>query len=468
MHTPPVGGTLMPKPEHESHAATEHRIVRRISLRLVPFLILLYLVAYIDRSTLGFAKLQMNADVGIGDAAFGFGAGLFFIGYFLCEVPSNVFLVKVGASRWFARILITWGLITAAMCLIRGPHSFYLLRFLLGAAEAGFYPGAVYFLCQWFPSNHRAKIFGLFLLSQPFALIITGPLSGSLLNMEGVLGLHGWQWLFLLTGLPAVLLAVPTLLFLPDTPAKARWLPEADRHWLEQVLKQEREATPQLAAHGLRGLWQVVKDRRILLLALYFLPYPLAIYGLSTWLPTIVKGFGGSNVTTGFLTAIPYVFAVVGLLTIPRSADRHDERMWHIAVSAAFGAIGLAVSAAVSSPIVQLAALSVTACALYAAQPVFWTLPGRFLVGTQAAAGIAVINSIGNLGGYLGPFAVGAIKQATGRIQDGLYFLSGGVLLLGVLLTFVIAKTVERRTVTPSATNVEAAASPSSPRSHSV
>ncbi|WP_347557690.1 MFS transporter [Robbsia sp. KACC 23696] len=448
MDHPSATGTQGRDPAHEAHEATEQRIVRRITLRLVPFLILLYLVAYIDRSTLGFAKLQMNADVGIGDAAYGFGAGLFFIGYFLLEVPSNVLLVKVGASRWFARILITWGLITAAMCLIRGPHSFYLLRFLLGAAEAGFYPGAVYFLCQWFPSNHRAKIFGLFLLSQPFALIITGPVSGALLDMEGIAGLHGWQWLFLLTGAPAVLLAIPTLLWLPDTPAKARWLPEADRQWLDAVLTREREATPPPLAHGLRGLWTVVKDHRILLLALYFLPYPLAIYGLSTWLPTIVKGFGGSNITTGFLTAIPYVFAVLGLLTVPRSADRRDERMWHIALSAALGAIGLAVSAAIASPVVQLAALSVTACFLYAAQPVFWTLPGRFLTGTQAAAGIAVINSIGNLGGYLGPFAVGAIKQATGRIQDGLYFLSGGVLLLGVLLTFVISKYVERRSAT--------------------
>ncbi|WP_429499340.1 MFS transporter [Robbsia andropogonis] len=448
MHNLPAGGATVPNADLDP--ATEHRIVRRISLRLVPFLVLLYLVAYIDRSTLGFAKLQMNDDVGIGDAAYGFGAGLFFIGYFLFEVPSNVMLVKVGASRWFARILVTWGAITAAMCLISGPHSFYLLRFLLGAAEAGFYPGAVYFLCQWFPSNHRAKIFGLFLLSQPFALIITGPLSGALLDMEGVAGLHGWQWLFLLTGIPAILLAVPTLLILPDTPAKARWLPEADRRWLERTLERERAAAPQPLIHGVRGLLSVVKDRRILLLALYFLPYPLAIYGLSTWLPTIVKGFGGSNITTGLLTAVPYVFAVVGLLTIPRSSDKRDERMWHIALSAGVGAIGLAVSASVHSPVVQLAALSVTACALYAAQPVFWTLPGRFLSGTQAAAGIAVINSIGNLGGYLGPFAVGAIKQTTGRIEDGLYFLSGGVLLLGVLLTFVIARHVERGTSTSS------------------
>lgn len=418
----------------------ETRIVRLMTGKLIPFLILLYLVAYIDRSTLGFAKLQMNADAGIGDAAYGLGAGLFFIGYFLCEVPSNVFLVRFGARRWFARILITWGAITVAMSLINGPVSFYILRFLLGAAEAGFYPGVVFYLSQWFPARHRGRIFGLFLLSQPFALIVTGPLAGGLLGLEGMAGLHGWQWLFILTGMPAILLAWPTLRFLANTPHDAKWLAQADREWLETELAEEQRAGTR-ATHT--DLLRTLKDKRVLILALYFLPYPLAIYGLTTWLPTIIKGFGVSNLTTGFLSAIPYVFAVAGLLIIPRHSDKHDERFVHIACSAGLGALGLVVSAAAHSPVIQLGALCFTAFGLYAAQPIFWTLPSRFLAGPAAAAGIAIINSIGNLGGYIGPFAIGAIKQQTGSLQDGLYFLAGGVILLGVLLTLVVKNWVE-------------------------
>ncbi|MDE1181799.1 MFS transporter [Paraburkholderia sp.] len=430
----------------------ETRIVRLMTLKLIPFLVLLYLVAYVDRSTLGFAKLQMNADTGISDAAYGLGAGLFFIGYFLFEVPSNVFLVKVGARRWFARILVTWGVITVAMSLISGPYSFYTLRFLLGAAEAGFYPGVVFFLGQWFPARHRGRIFGLFLLSQPFALIVTGPLAGGLLGMEGVAGLHGWQWLFILTGLPAVLLAWPTLRFLPDTPSHAAWLAADDRRWLETELIEEQRSRAEIK-HGnpLEGL----KDPRVLLLALYFLPYPLAIYGLSMWLPTIIKAFGVSNLTTGFLSAIPYVFAVIGLLTIPRHSDKRDERIVHIACCAALGAIGLFVSAAAQSHVVQLGALCFTAFGLYAAQPIFWTLPTRFLAGPSAAAGIALINSIGNLGGYIGPFAVGAIKQHTGNLADGLYFLSAGVFVLGVALSFVVRMLVDPSRMTGTQATAE-------------
>jgi len=420
----------------------EKRVIALMTAKLIPFLILLYLVAYVDRSTLGFAKLQMNANTGISDAAYGLGAGLFFIGYFLFEVPSNLFLVRFGARRWFARILITWGAITIAMSLIRGPVSFYVFRFLLGAAEAGFYPGVVFFLSQWFPMRYRARIYGLFLLSQPFALIITGPLAGSLLGMEGLVGLHGWQWLFILTGMPAVLLAYPTLKLLPDSPASAKWLAADDRAWLEAELLSEQKAVGIVRHENpLRGL----KDIRVLLLALYFLPYPLAIYGLSMWLPTIIKAFGVINLTTGFLSAVPYVFAVFGVLLVPRSSDKRDERIVHIACSAMLGALGLLGSAMATSHVLQLAALCLTAFGLYAAQPIFWTLPNRFLTGSAAAAGIAIINSIGNLGGYIGPFAIGAIKQHTGNLADGLYFLAGAVLVLGVFLSIVIRAWVEPR-----------------------
>lgn len=417
----------------------EKRIISMLTRKLIPFLILIYVVAYIDRSTLGFAKLHMNSDVGISDAAYGLGAGLFFIGYFLFEVPSNLFLTRYGARRWFARILVSWGVVTIAMALISNATSFYVLRFLLGAAEAGLYPGVLYFLTQWFPVRHRGRIIGAFILSQPIALIVTGPLAGMLLGLEGLAGLHGWQWLFIITGAPAVLLAWPTLRLLSDGPRQAAWLPRADADWIEAQLAEDLRIHRPTAHHN---PLHALKDRRVLLMALYYLPFPLSIYGLSLWLPTIIKGFGVSDQATGWLSAIPYIFAVIGLFVIPRSSDRFNERYGHIAVASALGAAGLCLSAVLSAPAMQLAALSLTAFAVYAAQAVLWTLPGRFLTGATAAAGIALINATGNLGGYIGPFVVGLIKERTGSLSSGLYFLAA-VLVCAILLTFVVRRVID-------------------------
>ncbi len=415
----------------------EQRIIGLTTRKLVPFLILLYVVAYLDRSTLGFAKLQMSADARIGDAAYGMGAGLFFLGYFLFEVPSSIFLARVGARRWFARILFTWGLVTIAMATIQNCQMFYVLRFLLGSAEAGFYPGVVFYLSQWFPQRHLARIFGWFILAQPGALILTGPLSGYLLGMEGVEGLHGWQWLFILTGIPAVLLAWPTMRLLPDAPSSASWLNNSDRAWLEAELEADRRSKGGVAhSNPLRTLG----DGRVLLLAFYFLPFPLAIYGLSLWLPTIIADFGVSNVETGFLSVIPYLFAIIGLVVVPYNSDRRKERYGHIAMCAVIGALGLSLSAMLPSHTLQLAALCLAGFGLYAGQAVLWTLPGRFLSGATAATGIAVINSIGNIGGYIGPAAIGAIKQHTGKVTDGLYFLAAA--LLSVLITGFVVRAV--------------------------
>jgi MFS family permease len=419
--------------------AQEARIIRLITVRLVPFLILLYTVAYVDRSTLGFAKLQMSADVGISDTAYGLGAGLFFLGYFLFEVPSNLILSRVGARRWIARILLTWGAITIAMALINSAMMFYVLRFLLGAAEAGFYPGVVYYFTRWFPQRYLARVFGLFLLAQPFALIITGPLSASLLGFDGVGGLRGWQWLFIMSGLPAILLVWPTLRILTDSPATATWLDPADRAWLESELSADRERDGVVEhPNPLRALG----DKRVLALALTFLPFPLAIYGMTLWLPTILAGFGTSMMTNGFLFALPYCFAVLALRIIPRSSDRTGERYLHIGGCAALAGIGLASSALATSNTLQLAALCLAAFGLYSGQTVLWTLPPRFLTGTAAAAGVALINAIGNLGGYIGPFAVGAIKDRTGQISSGLYFLAGS-LLITVVMVFILRRMLE-------------------------
>ncbi|NIL18325.1 MFS transporter [Pseudomonas sp. AN3A02] len=423
----------------------EQRLIRRITLKLIPFLILLYLIAYVDRSAVGFAKLHMGADVGIGDAAYGLGAGLFFIGYFLLEIPSNLMLDRFGARRWFARIMVTWGAITIGMAFVQGPHSFYVMRFLLGAAEAGFFPGVLYYITQWFPVRHRGKILGLFILSQPIAMMITGPVAGGLLGMNGILGLHGWQWLFIVIGTPAILLTWPVLRYLPDGPQQVKWMDQAEKDWLTGELAKDLQAYGQ-TRHG--NPLHALKDKRVLLLALFYLPVTLSIYGLGLWLPTLIKQFGGSDLTTGFVSAVPYIFGIIGLLIVPRSSDRLNDRYGHLAVLYVLGAIGLFFSAWLTVPLWQLAALCLVAFALFSCTAVFWTLPGRFFAGASAAAGIALINSVGNLGGYIGPFVIGALKEYTGNLASGLYFLAC-VMLFGVVLTGVVYRLLERKHVLP-------------------
>ncbi|CAG9266543.1 Putative tartrate transporter [Paraburkholderia unamae] len=417
-----------------SVGAEEKHIVGHIARRLVPFLALIYVVAYVDRTVVGFAKLHMNAAVGLSDAAYGLGAGLFFIGYFLCEVPSNLALSRFGARVWFARILFTWGVITMAMALVSGPKSFYALRFLLGAAEAGLYPGILYFLTHWFPMRHRARVIGLLVLAQPIAGIVTGPIAGALLETHGFLGMSNWQTLFVVSGLPAVLLCIPTLRLLPESPAHAKWLGDTERRWIERELAADRRAY-QLDTH--RNPFSALKDRRVLMLALLFLPFPLCIYGLSLWLPTIIKAFGVSDSTAGLLSAVPYLFAVVGLLTVPRHSDKHRERYGHIAVVSAAAALTMAASAWFHAPALQLLFICLTAFSIYSIQAVVWALPGEFLTGASAAVGIATINSLANLGGYLGPYGIGLIKDATGSLAAGLYFLAA-TLVFAVLVTFAV------------------------------
>ncbi|MFJ4293752.1 MFS transporter [Cupriavidus sp. NPDC089707] len=424
----------VPGQETGAQAQEETRIVGMLARRLIPFLALIYVVAYIDRSVVGFAKLHMNAAIGISDAAYGLGAGLFFIGYFLCEVPSNLALERFGARRWFARILLTWGLITMAMAFTQGAHSFYVLRFLLGAAEAGLYPGILYFLTKWFPMRHRARIIGLLVLAQPIALIITGPIAGLVLSTQGLWGMSNWQTLFVLSGLPAVLLCLPTLRILPESPASAAWLAPADRAWIERELAADQAAYA-LKPHG--NPLQALKDKRVLLLSLLFLPFPLSIYGLSLWLPTIIKQFGVTDAMTGLLSAVPYLFAVVGLYLVPRHSDRKGERYGHIVVVSGLAAITMALSAWVQSPVLQFLFICLTAFSIYSIQAVVWALPGEFLTGASAAVGIATINSLANLGGYFGPYGIGVIKDATGSLAAGLYFLSA-MLVFAVVMAFVV------------------------------
>jgi ACS family tartrate transporter-like MFS transporter len=403
--------------------------------RLIPFLFLLYIFAYLDRINIGFAALQMREDLGLDAAVYGFGAGIFFVGYFLLEVPSNLVLARVGARRWIARIMISWGIVAAAMAFVTGPASFYALRFLLGAAEAGFFPGIIFYLTYWFPDAERGRAIALFMTATAIAGVIGGPVSGALLSLHGAFGLRGWQWLFLLEGLPSIALGAIVLFYLTDRPEEAGWLTPGERAWLGAVMAAEREERD---AHAHPSLLRSLTDRRVLLLSAVCFAIVQSFYGVSLWLPEILHGasqLGALGV--GLVSAIPYVCAAVGMVSVGRHSDHAGERRWHIALPATVGAIGLVLCAAAPSPVLSIAALSLAALGIWGSLGPFWALPTAMLGGTGAAGGIALINSIGNLGGFVGPYAVGLVKQATSAFAGGLVALAA-VLLVGAGLALLL------------------------------
>jgi len=385
--------------------------LRRITARLMPLFCLMYLIAYIDRQNVSYAKLQMADALSMSEAVYGLGAGLFFIGYFLFEAPANLILARVGARVWFTRIMATWGLITIGLGFTSSPAMFYALRFLLGVAEAGFFPGVLYVLTLWYPQAHRARMIGAFMIASAAANAVGALIGGALLDLDGLFGLAGWQWVFIATGLPAVLLAPYVLWRLPDGPDAAPWLTPEQKAWLQRTLRDEADARPD---PGHASPWRAMLDRRVLLLAVMYVGFPLAAYGLSYWLPTVVKGFGVSNTVNGVLNVIPWVLVGLALWLLPRHAARVGHSAWHIAGPALAGAACLVLSVVVPGAIAKFALLCIAAPAIFAAQPVFWSLPPTFLRGAGAAAGIAAINSIGNLGGFVAQTVVPAIKQATG------------------------------------------------------
>ena len=407
------------------------RVMARVTRRLIPFLFLLYIVAFLDRVNVGFAALQMKADLGFGDAVYGFGAGIFFIGYFVFEIPSNLILERVGPRFWIARIMLTWGVISSAMMFVRGEAGFYALRFLLGVAEAGFFPGMVLYLTYWFPAAERARAVALFMTATAMAGVIGGPISGALLEMDGIGGLAGWQWLFLLEGIPAVVLGFVVLAVLTDRPEHARWLEPEERSWLVARLAAERESIA--GRHG-TGLWRALAHRRVWSLSLLYFALILGIYGVSLWLPQIVAGLASmSALTVGLVTAIPYLVASIAMVVVGAHSDRTGERRWHIAAPALAGALGFAASAGTSHPVLALAGLSLAALGIWSALGPFWTLPPSFLAGSGAAGGIALINSVGNLGGFVGPYALGLLKEATGSFRAGLLLLAVALLVVAAL-----------------------------------
>lgn len=405
--------------------------IAKVTRRTLPFLMLCFFIAFVDRVNVSVASLQMNDDLGLSDAAFGLGAGIFFIGYVLFEVPSNLVLDKVGARRWIARIMITWGLVTIAMMFVVGPKSFYAVRFLLGVAEAGFYPGVIYYLSQWFPAQERGRGFSLFQTAAPIALAIGSPLAGALLHLDGSLGLEGWQWVFLVTGIPAVVVGAITFFYLTDKPADATWLTAEERTWLGTTMDEERELYG--SGHSLRG---ALRNKFVWLLSAVYFLIVMSLYGVTFWLPKTVKDITGSgDFVTSLLAAIPWVAAAVAIVLVARHSDRTGERRFHVAIPCFAGAVGLALTAlTLGQPVFALAALALTAAGIQSGIPPFWGLPTAFLSGTAAAGAIALINSLGNIGGFTGPYIAGLINDATGSDKGALWMLCATLASAGALV----------------------------------
>ena len=421
--------------------AVEIRTIAKVSRRLVPFLIICYFVAYLDRVNVGFAALTMNQDLDLSQTAFGFGAGIFFIAYFIFEVPSNLLLERFGARKWIARIMLSWGILSGTMAFIPAiaratglgnENSFYLLRVLLGVAEAGFFPGIIFYLTLWFPAEYRARIVGYFMAAIPLSTVIGAPISGVLLYLHGGLGLAGWQWLFIIEAVPAIILAVVVFFYLTDRPADAAWLAPDERTWLAERLALEQRQRQ--AVHDY-SVMQSLVNPRVLGLSLVYFGAVATNYGLSFFLPQIVKAFGLNTFLTTLVSATPYVVGLIGMVWWGRRSDRVAERRLHTAFPLFIAAAGIAVSTALDDPLLKMISLCVAGFGIFACLPVFWTLPTAFLSGAAAAAGIAVINSVGNLAGFAGPFAMGWIKDHTGSYAGGLLLLAAlGIIAMGIAL----------------------------------
>ena len=361
------------------------------------------------------------------------GAGIFFIGYFIFEVPSNLALKKFGASRWIARIMVTWGLISALMSLASGEWSFYALRFLLGVAEAGFFPGIILYLTYWYPAKYRARFIAAFAIAVPVSTVIGAPVSGLLLGLDGATGFKGWQWLFIIEGVPSILLGIVTWFYLTDRPERASWLSAEQKAWLASKLDAEI-AAKQAVKHMTLG--EALTSPKVLMLSLIYFGFVGALYGMQFWLPQIVKAFGLTNAQTGFVTAIPYVFGTIAMILWARHSDASRERVFHVGGPLLLTAFALAVSSYISSPVMTMVVLTVAAIGVFCTFAVFWTLPTAWLSGTAAAGAIALINSIGNLAGFGGPFLIGWVKEATGHTSTGLLVLSVLPLIAGLLAFF--------------------------------
>lgn len=407
-------------------------ILRKAAWRLIPLMMLMYVASFLDRVNIGFAALQMNEDLGFSAQIYGLGAGIFFWGYFLFEVPSNLMLEKVGARIWMCRIMVTWGLLSMATAFVTGPASFFAIRFLLGAAEAGLYPGMILYMTYWFPQATRARFIALFLAAVPLSNVIGAPLSGWLLGFEGYF--RGWQNMLLIEGVPSVLLGIAVLFLLPDNPRAARWLTTEEKEIIETRLAADKKHDTALGT--VHGFWDMLKDKRVWILMIPDFGIVIGLYALGLWMPQMVKAMGYTNIETGWLVALAYFTAIAAMVLWGLSSDRKGERVGHVAIAALAGAAGLIGAALLSDPVLVIASFCLAASGIYAALAVFWTLPTALLRGTAAAAGLALINSFANLGGFFGPSITGWLKDLTGNYVLGLEVMAGmlGIAAIAVLL----------------------------------
>jgi MFS transporter, ACS family, tartrate transporter len=413
--------------------------MRKVTWRLIPFLFLLYVIAWLDRVNVGFAGLEMNADLGFSSTVFGFGSGIFFLGYCLFEIPSNIILERVGARIWIARIMVTWGLISAGLMFVRTPVAFYLLRFLLGAAEAGFFPGVIYYLSLWYPTAQRARAIAAFMTAVPVTGLIGGPLSGALLELDGIHGLAGWQWLFLVEGLPAALLGVSVLFYLNDRPETTRWLTPVERDWLVETLTAEREAC--VLRPNIRA---ALTDTTVWKLGIIFLLVAAGFYGYSFWAPLVIKSLTGiSNFKIGLVLGAISAVTIIGMLLNSYHSDHTGERAIHIAVPLLVMAVGLIGCALLGQPVLAIIALALVPLGHCASYGPFWSMPTQFLTGPAAAAGIALVTMIANVGSFAGPTLIGILKTRTGNHTDA-FLLLGGLAVIAAFLALRVSSAPAR------------------------
>jgi MFS transporter, ACS family, tartrate transporter len=411
----------------------ERRTMRKVYLRLLPFCFCLYLICYLDRANIGFAALTMNKDLGLSSYIYGLGAGAFFWGYFLLEVPSNLILERVGARKWIARIMISWGIVSGSFAFVEGPASFFTLRFLLGLAEAGFFPGMILYFTYWFPPFHRARVIAGFMAAIPIAVGMGAPASTALLGLDGVLGLAGWKWLFLFEALPALILGGCTWFYLTDRPEHATWLEPDEKNWLKSVMAEEQT---RIRSEKVVTVWKSLIDRRVIALAgIHFAQAGVSV-GMAVFVTLIVKQLGHSNMETGWLTAVPFIFGTLGILIWGGISDRMNERKWNLVASCTVMAIGMAIAGYFNGTYMAIVGLSIGMIGLYASNAHLFPIPSMFLTGAAAASGIAWVNSLGILAGGVTSPVIGYLKDASGSYESGLYFLAG-LALLGAIITMI-------------------------------
>ncbi|WP_300000158.1 MFS transporter [uncultured Cedecea sp.] len=432
-----AGTSVTPKHPEPEISSLASGAIKKAQMRLMPLILMMYLLAFIDRSNIGMAALTMNTYLGLTPQQFGFAVGIFSFGYILFEIPSNVLLERYGARFWLARIMVTWGLISMAMAFAQGVVSLSILRFLLGVAEAGLAPGIVFYLTTWFPKKELAKVFSVYYLGVPLAAIIANPLSGFILdNFRDVGGLQSWQWLFLIEGCPPVLLAIVVYRHLTDKPAKASWLTPEERQAYQDLMEKEQKNTKSL---GHSGLKEMFKDRRVWILGMAYCFTVIGLTGLGFWMPQFIKRFEYSDTVVGLLGTIPYIFGAFVMCWWSKHSDKTNERTWHFILPSIVFSAGFVIAAISDSPMISMLGLTISTAGMLSCVPVFYTLPASFLTNQGAAGGLALINSIGNIGGFFGPFLVGITISLTGKSQNGLYLLSI-LVLVSPLMIYLLSR----------------------------